>query len=263
LLFAESFRNRRKIDELACKQVDTSTCPGEKKCVQTLLAAFQFLTICGSFGARDPAPETVGRASGYFVVVGLALGLLLAVANYILAPHLDAGVLSLLLVSLLIIATGARHISGMKDSFTALGGFNERANETLGVVAIALVILFKSTGAESMDDIATSSWLLTPILARWGLLIFLYGYHTRFDETAHRLAERVNFVPVFVSTAATLALAVYFFGRKGLWIALAVSIFLLLLREIFYRRHAALSRAHLGAAVEISEALSLVLLASL
>jgi cobalamin synthase len=231
--------------------------------VQTLLAAFQFLTICGSFGTRDPTPEIVGKASGYFVFVGLALGLLLAVANYILAPHLDAGVLSLLLVSLLIIATGARHLSGLKNSFTALGGLNEPANETFGVVAVALIILFKSAAAESMDEIATSSWLLTPILARWGLLIFLYGYHTRFDETARRLAERINFAPVFISTAATLALAVYFLGRKGLWIALAISIFLLLVRAIFYRRHAALSRAHLGAAVELSEALSLVLLASL
>jgi adenosylcobinamide-GDP ribazoletransferase len=231
--------------------------------VQTVLAAFKFLTICGSFGARNPTPDTIGRAVGYFIYVGLLLGLVLALANYVLAAHLDSAILSLVLVALLITATGARHLSGLKDSFTALGGFDGERNEALGFAAVALVILFKSAAAESMDAIATLSWLLTPVLARWGLVIILYSYHTRFDETVRQIAEHINFAPVLASTAATLALLAYFLGRKGLWIALAVSIFALSLRALFYRRHAVISRSNLGAVVELGEALSLVLLASL
>ena len=228
-----------------------------------MLAAFKFLTICGSFGARNPTPDTIGRAVGYFIYVGLLLGLVLALANYVLAAHLDAAILNLVLVALLITATGAHHLSGLKDSFTALGGFDGEGNEALGFAAVALVILFKSAAAESMDEIATLSWLLAPVLARWGLVIFLYGYHTRFDETVRQIAEQTNFVPVLASTTATLALLAYFLGRKGLWIALAVSIFALSLRALFFRRHAVVSRSNLGAVVELGEALSLVLLASL
>lgn len=231
--------------------------------MQTVLAAFKFLTICGSFGARNPTPDTIGRAAGYFIYVGLLLGLVLALANYVLAAHLDAAILSLVLVALLITATGARHLSGLKDSFTALGGFDGERNEALGFAAVALVILFKSAAAESMDEIATLSWLLTPVLARWCLVIILYGYHIRFDETVRQMAEHINFAPVLASTAATLALLAYFLGRKGLWIALTVSIFALSLRALFYRRHAVISRSNLGAVVELGEALSLVLLASL
>ena len=231
--------------------------------MQTVLAAFKFLTICGSFGARNPTPDTIGKAAGYFIYVGLLLGLALALANYVLASHLDAAILSLVLVALLITATGARHLSGLKDSFAELGGFAGGGNEALGFAAVALIILFKSAAAESMDQIASLSWLLTPVLARWGLVIFLYGYHTRFDETVRQIAEHTNFVPVLASTAATLALLAYFLGRKGLWIALAVSIFALSLRALFFRRHAVVSRSNLGAIVELGEALSLVLLASL
>lgn len=231
--------------------------------MQTVLAAFKFLTICGSFGARNPTPDTIGRAAGYFIYVGLLLGLVLALANYVLAAHLDAAILSLVLVALLITATGAHHLSGLKDSFTALGGFDGERNEALGFAAVALVILFKSAAAESMDEIATLSWLLTPVLARWCLVIILYGYHIRFDETVRQMAEHINFAPVLASTAATLALLAYFLGRKGLWIALTVSIFALSLRALFYRRHAVISRSNLGAVVELGEALSLVLLASL
>ena len=64
------------------------------------------------------------------------------------------------------------------------------------------------------------------------------------------------------SSAATLALAAYFLGRRGLWIALILSLFSLLMRALLYRRHTVLSSANLGATVELAEALSLVLLAS-
>jgi len=231
--------------------------------VQTLVAAFKFLTICGSVSASAPTPETVGRAAGYFIYVGLVLGLLVALANYVLAPHLDAGILSLFLVTLLIAATGARDLRGVKDSFAALGRFDGEGNDALGFAAVALVILFKSAAAESVDEIATLSWLLTPLLARWALVVFLYGYHTRVGEALRPLAERIHFAPVLASTVATLALSVYFLGRKGLWIALVVSIFTLSLRALFYRRQAAITRPNLGAVVELAEALSLVLLASL
>lgn len=245
------------------KDVDSLGRVGQKTCVRTVVAAFKFLTLAGFLSAKNPPPEIVGKSAKYFIVAGLVLGLLLALSNYLLAPYLDTAILSLVLVAIMIAATAGRHLSGLKDSFAGLVSVNGRANEALGFAAVALVILFKTAAAESMDEIATSSWLLAPVIARWGLLIFLYGYHTRFDESARPLAEQINFPAVLAATIVTLTLSVYFLGRKGLWIALAVSIFTLALRGLFYRRHKAILPANFGAAVELCEALSLVLLASL
>mgnify|MGYP003576674475 FL=1 len=230
--------------------------------MQTLSAAFKFLTVWGCFTSATPAPDTIGKAAGYFVYVGLVLGLLLALTNYILTPYLAAEILSLVLVALLITVTGAQHLNGVKNTFDALARNDKRADGALGFAAVALAILFKSAAIDSMDERLSLSLLLTPVLARWALLIFLYGYHIRFDETARAIAARVNLPPVLASTAATLAFMAYFLGRKGLWIALAVSLFTLLLRGLLHRRHAVLSQASLGAAVELAETLSLTLFAS-
>ena len=230
--------------------------------MQTLGAAFKFLTVWGCLTSARPALETVGKAAVYFPYVGLVLGLLLALTNYLLAPYVAAEILNLILVTLLIVITGAQHLNGVKISFDMLAANTGRANETVGFAAVVLVILFKSAAADSMDERLTLTLLLTPVLARWALLIFLYGYHSRFDETARPIAERVNLRPVLATTVATLALTVYFLGRKGLWIALVISLFALLLRSLFYRRHAVLSQANLGATVELGEVLSLALLAS-
>jgi cobalamin synthase len=192
---------------------------------------------------------------------------MLALANYMLDPYVHSEILSVALIALLIVATGGLHLDGLQKTFAAFGtkapDDNERAYESLGVAAIVLVILFKSAAADSMDEKLTLSLLLTPVLARWALLVFLYGDHTRFDESARLIAEQVTASELFASTAAILALIAYFLGRRGLWIALIVSLFSLLTRRLLQRRHGVLTHANSGAVVELGETLSLILLATL
>lgn len=234
--------------------------------MKKLAAAFKFLTIWGCISEVKPEGAAVGSAAGLFPVTGLFLGLLLALTNYSLAAHVDPRILNLILIALLIAATGAQPLTGLKDTFDTIGhASRDRAprGSIWGFTAVVLVILFKSAAMDSMDELLTLSLLLTPVLARWVLVIFLYGVHSRFDENARLIAGSVTTWPVILSTAATLALAVYFLGRKGLWIGLTISLFALSIRGLLIKRHDALSQAHLGAAIELSEALSLVLLASL
>ena len=184
-----------------------------------------------------------------------------------MAPYVDPEIINVVIVALLIAATGAQHLHGLKATFNALatdtGEKDGRPNDTFGVAAIVLVILAKTAAANSMDEILTVSLFLMPVLARWALTILLFGYDTRLDEIARQIAAQVKFWPLLASTAAILTLATYLLGRKGLWIALLVSIFTLLLRGLLYRRHGVLSHADVRASVELTETLSLILLASL
>jgi cobalamin synthase len=197
----------------------------------------------------------------------LILGLLLGLSNYLLAPYVDPEIINVVIVALLITATGAQHLHGITRAFDALATDTDendgRPNETLGVAVIVLVILAKTAAANSMDEILTVSLFLMPVLARWALTIFLYGYATRFDEIPRLIAEQVKFWPLLASTAAVLALIMYLLARKGVWIALLVSIFTLCLRAALYRYHGVLSHDDLRASVELTETLSLILLASL
>jgi len=231
-----------------------------------LAAALKFLTVWGCFSAR-PNAETVGRSAGFFPFVGLSLGLLLALSNYVLASQTSSKISNLFLITLLIAATGAQPLLGLKKTFDELGdksnGSDPHRSEIFGLAAVVLVILFKSAAMDSMDELLTLSLLITPVLGRWALVIFIYGYYRRFDETARPIAARVTISALLVSTTATLALVIYFLGRKVLWIGLTISLFSLLLRGLLSRRRSELSVSHLGATIELSEALSLILLASL
>ena len=233
--------------------------------MQKLITAFKYLTVWSRFSPRPPIPEMIGAAAVFFPLVGLILGLLLAMTNYVLVAYLDSEILNIVLIATLVVATGGIHLEGIKNTFDATPTpiSKSRGNETLGFVAIVLVILFKSGAADSMDEKLTLSLLLMPVLARWALVIFIYGYHDRCEETPRVITENVKFWHLLAATLFTLGLAVYLLGRKGLWLGLALSVFALLSRSLLHRRHAALTQDTFGAVIEWSEALSLILLASL
>jgi adenosylcobinamide-GDP ribazoletransferase len=90
----------------------------------------------------------------YFPVVGLVLGVILALINAALSPILPSGVVNLIVILSLIALTGAIHLDGLAD--TADGFFSKAAGKeeilnimkdsrigTMGVIAIAGDILLR------------------------------------------------------------------------------------------------------------------------
>jgi len=233
--------------------------------VKILLAAFRYLTIWSRFTRLPPAPETIGAGAFFFPLVGLVIGSLLVAMNYLLAAYLDPEILSIALIAFLIITTGAVHLEGLKETFSSpvTTSSAPRGNETLGFIAIVLVILFKIGTADSMDEKLAVSLLLMPVLGRWALVIFIYGTDDWCDEMPRRIAENMKLWHLVVSTVATLSLVVYLLGRRGLWIGLSLSLFTLVTRALLHRRHAVLTHGNFGAVIELSEVLGLILLASL
>lgn len=235
--------------------------------MQKLIAACKFLSFWGRFAAVETQPSTIGSGMIYFPLIGLMFGLVLALLNYGLAPYLPPEILSMILITVLILLTGGIHLDDLWLTFDAARtktlSVENRRHASLGAIAIIIVLLFKSAATDSMDERLSVSLLLAPVLARWALLIFIYGYQHRCDEIAGAIARQVRFWHLLAATSATLALSVYLLGRKGLWIALSLSLLVLLGRNLLYRIHALVTQTNFGAVVEISEALSLVLLASL
>jgi len=235
--------------------------------VQILVTALKYLTVWGRFSYAQPSEAMIGVAAVYFPVVGLVLGLLLAVSNYLLLPYLHPEILSVILITVLIIGTGGIHLEGLKQTFGTGGPEKSaeygRETESLGIVAIVLVIFFKVAAADSMDERLALSLILTPVLARWALVIFIYGYSDRCEQSARLVAENVRLWHLLTATLGALAVAVYFLGRRGLWVGLLLSLFALLTRTLLYRRQTFLIRANFGAIVELEEAFCLILLASL
>lgn len=235
--------------------------------MQSLGTAFKYLTILGRWCVPTTDPSGFSNAPLWFPLVGLAIGVILAAINFALALHIDSQILSVLVVALLIVATGAIPLSGTKMTFDSMeqptAAARDGTGEVSGLAAILIITFLKIHAINVMDDRVVANIVVAPGLARWALVVLLYGYHDRCDETMRSIAEHTKLWHVGATTLCTLALATYLLGREALWISLALSLLALLSRALLHRRHAILTLHNLGAVTDLGEALALVLLAIL
>ena len=235
--------------------------------MQRFVSVAKYLTIWGRFTASRPSFGSIGAGSVYFPVIGFTLGLVLAFSNYALAPYLPTEILSITLIMVLILLTGGLHFEALYLAFAGknpkISSVDRRENDALGTIALVMVLLFKAAALDSIDQKVTVSLLLAPVLARWTLLVFIFGYQERCEETAKAMAQQIKLWHLLLATAGTLGLASYWLDRRGLWVALVLSAFSLLARNLFYRVRGMITSQHFGAMIEFAETLSLALLASI
>lgn len=235
--------------------------------MQSLVTAFKYLTILGRWreSARDPAGFS--NAPLWFPLVGLVIGVILAAINYLLALQIHSEILSVLIIALLIVATGAMPLAGTKITFDSMQRpatvARDHGGEIFGFAAVLIVTLLKVHAIDIMDNKVAANIFLAPALARWALVVLLYGYHDRCEETMRPIAANTKLWHLAVTTLSTLVLATYLLGRQALWIGLALSLLALLSRALLHRRHAILTQNNFGAVTDLGEALTLVLMAVL
>ena len=236
--------------------------------VQSLVTAFKYLTILGRWRESASDPAGFSNAPVWFPLVGLVIGVILAAINYLLALQIDSKILSVVIIALLIVATGAMPLAGTKITFDlmqqpATVARDHHGGEIFGFATVLIVTLLKVHAIDIMDDKVAANIFLAPALARWALVVLLYGYHDRCEERMRPIAENTKLWHLAVTTLFTLVLATYLLGREALWIGLALSLLALLSRALLHRRHAILTQNNFGAVTDLGEALALVLMAVL
>lgn len=236
--------------------------------MKSALVAFKLLTVARRFDLPQENPEQIGAAIPYFSLVGILLGLVLVLLNRILDPRLESEILGAILIAVLALLTGALHYEGLQNTFDGLSRkiahrSDSERNQAFGILAIVFVVLFKVRAVEVIGEARSLGLLLTPLFARWCLVIFLYGSASFAEGTARILADAVRAWHLALTTIVTLALAVFLVGRIALWIGLCLSLFALLSRGYLRRRNGYIDFNNLGAVIELSETLSFVLFTSL
>ncbi|HEY7317335.1 MAG TPA: adenosylcobinamide-GDP ribazoletransferase [Candidatus Binatia bacterium] len=236
--------------------------------MKSVLEAFKFLSFISRFDRARVDSRQLKASIPYFPLVGIVLGLVLVLANRLLDPRIESEILGVLLVAILALLTGAIHYEGLQNTFDALSlkiSTLEQIgrNHAFGVLAIVFVVLFKVRALEVTGEARNLGLLLTPLLARWAAVIFLYGSSSAAEGAAKILADHVRAWHIALTTVVTLALAAWLVGRIALWIGLCLSLFALLSRSYLRRRNGYIASDNVGAIIELSEMLSFVLFASL
>ncbi|MBE9525281.1 MAG: adenosylcobinamide-GDP ribazoletransferase, partial [Chloroflexi bacterium] len=150
----------------------------------SLIASFQFLTIIPTIVRRKFTPQEMGRAAGWFPLVGLALGALLYGLSRVLNLIFPLPVVAVLVLATWLVLTRGLHFDGFLDICDGLfGGFTpERRLEIMrdsrvgafGVAGGVLLLLMKYAAMISLPNL--SGLLLAPVMGRWVLSMAIFSY---------------------------------------------------------------------------------------
>jgi len=246
----------------------------QKEITETLsrfLAALQFLTIIAIPWRRDAQKAQLGRCVGYFPVVGLIIGFILAGLSWIIRFVLPPGIADALLLVVLVILTGALHLDGLADTCDGLAGHKTAEDRWrimrdsrvggFGVIGIVLILLVKYVSLNSIPGtLMIASLVLMPVAGRWAMTYAIFAYpYARPSGLGRVFKEGTRWPEFVVATIIAIVVAALAMKLVGLVILAIVLIITIALAIYFKKTFSGLTGDNYGAINEISEVSVLIL----
>ncbi|MHB8776445.1 MAG: adenosylcobinamide-GDP ribazoletransferase [Anaerolineales bacterium] len=191
-----------------------------------IIAAFQFLTIFPTLIKRMFTPQEMGRAAGWFPLVGVVLGTLLYAVNYAARLVFPGSVSAALTLLAWVVFTRAFHLDGFMDTCDGLfGGWTpERRLEIMkdsrmgafGAAGGALVLLLKYTALAASLDMGPVL-VISATLARWGMALAIFAFpYAREQGLGRELKDNVGWLQIILATCIALIVIWFVTGMMGL-----------------------------------------------
>lgn len=196
-----------------------------------VITAFQFLTVMPSLIRRPLIPAELGKAVGFFPLVGLMFGLLLVGCHWFLSILFPKGVLAFLLLVVWILCTGALHFDGFLDTCDGLlGGWTVEdrlrilRDERVGAFAVAggvLLLLGKYASLVALTD-PIAALIVVPTLGRWAMSMAIVRHpYARPQGLGRSMKDKANWQQALIATLVASATAAILGGWQGV-VALGV-----------------------------------------
>jgi adenosylcobinamide-GDP ribazoletransferase len=229
--------------------------------MKNLISALQFITILplGKTRTFDP-PKMIP----YFPLVGILLGLMVALFDSVVLRLWPPPVAALLDVMLLAVLTAAFHIDGLGDTADGLLGPRSRDKAleimkdsrigTMGLVAILFGLALKWGGISGLEAYRSIILIIIPAYARAGILFGMrYLPYGRPDGTGKPFFSEKISLKHFWGLILPIGLSLLL-GFKAIWLNLAFVIILAMILLFYKKRMGCITGDMLGALVEITEA---------
>lgn len=237
--------------------------------MKEFLLAIQFLTII-PVHLKNVTQKKIAASMIFFPAAGLLIGLLLAGINLLLSSF-PAGASSAILVVSLIIVTGGMHLDGLSDTFDAISSAKNREEMlrimkepqvgAMGVISMLCVLLLKVSFLASLNtQLRPPALILMTVLSRWSLVgaIFAFPY-ARQEGKAKVFLEGINGKIFIMATISTVVIAAFVWSLKGLAVMAAAGITAWCFAKIMAKKLGGITGDILGAANEITEIITLLL----
>lgn len=230
------------------------------------LVALQFLTVCPPILRRIFSVQEMGRAVGWYPLVGLALGGILAGGASLLNRFFPQPLSAALTLALWVTLTGGLHVDGFLDACDGLlGGADPQKrleimrDHRIGAFAFiggALLFLTKFSALMALRDTGWqfAALLLAPTLGRWAMTLAVAGFpYARPAGLGLEMKAHVTWRQVVLASLITLMVVWFLAYWHGL-IALIVAV-LALMAVVFFtlRRIPGLTGDIYGMICELTE----------
>lgn len=229
-----------------------------------LLAAFQFLT---ALPIRSSSPDS-GRAAVWFPLVGAFLGLLAAAVCTALPTQGP-----LLALSLLALVTGGLHEDGLADVCDALRAYRPREkmfailhDSSIGAHGATALIFSILIRWQALAHIHNGLWLKLPIafaLSRAAMVLVAASLPATGAGLGRHFRDTLPRDAALLVALQTAALAAFLNWPLAGFVLVAQAVALALVARWFYLRLGGCTGDCLGFTCQVSEAVSLVMMAAL
>ena len=241
--------------------------------MRNFLQAFSCLTILPVGQIPLSEEKELARSMAFFPLVGLVIGLLLALGYYLLSFLFSKSLVLWLTIGLLALLTRGLHLDGFADTMDGLGsgGPREKILEVMrdsrigsfGVISLILLI-----GAKyfTLDQIPIPSipytLILMTVMGRNAMVLVCYrSAYARFSEGLGKpFTENLGVREVTFSSLSAFGIALLTMGIKGILVFLGISLFSLVYRFFFIKKLGGVTGDILGGANELTELLCLIFL---
>jgi len=229
--------------------------------MRNLISALQFITILPLGKAKSFDPP---KMLPYFPLVGILLGLMVALFDSVVIRLWTPPVAALLDVILLAVLTAAFHLDGLGDTADGLLGPRSRDSAleimkdsrigTMGLVAILFGLALKWGGLANLNAHRSILLIIIPAYARATILFGMrYLPYGRPEGTGKPFfSEKISFKH-FWGLILPIGLSLIL-GFKAIWLNLAFVIILTMILLFYKKRMGCITGDMLGALVEITEA---------
>lgn len=234
--------------------------------------ALGFLTVFPASRSIETTPQRLGRSMALFPAVGLALGLGLVMLDWLLGAVMPRAVLDCLLLLILIVVTGALHLDGIADLIDGLAGGRDREGilrimkdsrvGAMGVVGLVMLLLLKYLCLFHLPlTIKSAGLVFMPAAGRWIQVVLAVScrYLRDREGTGAVFIEYSGERELLISCSTLLVAAMVLFGLQGVFLFFLLCLAAVLLIKYFELRLGGVTGDVLGAASELIEVLSLLL----
>ncbi len=241
--------------------------------MRSFLQALSFLTILPVGKSLSFGEKELARSMAFFPLVGLVIGLLMALGNHLFSLILPKPLVLWFTLGLLVFLTRGLHLDGFSDTVDGLatGGTKEKILEVMrdsrigafGVIGLILLIGAKYLALDhlSVSSIPYSLILMT-VMGRNAMVLVCYrSPYARPDGGLGKpFAENLRLREVILSSILTFGIVLWLMDTKGMVIFLGIGLFSLGYRFFFIKKLGGITGDILGAANEVAELLCLILL---